>query len=649
MMSNDDLLDAAMRQNEAERSFSAPNSDEAASARARLDELILSTEKNAGAAFQPDALALLSALKKDDKAMFESVRAKLKDAGCRVTELDGAIVSAGGGADRRPTQADTLIQVALSAAELFHDSRGAGYADLDISGHRETWQIRSKGFRQWLYRRYYEETRGAPNSEAVQSALGVLEAMARYDAPERVVHIRVGEHDSRLYLDLGDEGWRAVELDAAGWHVVDRPAVRFRRTSGMLPLPAPARGGSIEALRAFLNVRSDADFVLVVAWLLAALRHRGPFPVLALSGEQGSAKSTFSAILRALLDPNTAPLRALPREDRDLFIAATNGHVLAFDNVSGLAAWISDTLCRLATGGGFAVRALFTDQDEVLFDAARPVILNGIEDVVTRPDLADRAIFLTLQPIPEDRRRPEQELWADFEIARPHILGALLDAVSTGLARLPQIRLETLPRMADFALWATACETAVWPAGAFSAAYNGNRDAVVEGVIDGDPVAAAVRAMMATRSEWSGTYSDLLTALEWSAIGATAKSRNWPTSSQQLAGRLRRAATFLRNLGIEISFGREGHGGIRTVSITSTGSVSPEPDNAGSQPSALSAPSPVATKQPVSAKGLAAPLPLTTAGISGDDGDGADSLKPASSAAKEGAQTQGAAGWSARL
>jgi hypothetical protein len=87
-------------------------------------------------------------------------------------------------------------------------------------------------------------------------------------------------------------------------------------------------------------VKSDAEFVLVVSWLLACLRNRGPYPVIVLSGEQGSAKSTFSAILRALLDPNTAPLRALPREDRDLFIAANNGYVLAFDNVSGLPTWI---------------------------------------------------------------------------------------------------------------------------------------------------------------------------------------------------------------------------------------------------------------------------------------------------------------------
>ena len=259
--------------------------------------------------------------------------------------------------------------------------------------------------------------------------------------------------------------WRAVEIDATGWRVIDKPPLRFRRASGMKPLAMPVRGGSVETLRSFLNVRADTDFVLVVAWALACLRNRGPYPVLALSGEQGSAKSTFLAMMRSLLDPNTAPLRALPREDRDLFIAANNGHVLAFDNVSGLPAWISDTLCRLATGGGFAVRQLYTDQDEVLFDAARPVILNGIEDIVTRPDLADRAVFLTLEPIPEERRRPETELWAAFEVERPRILGVLLDAVVEGLKRLPETRLEKLPRMADFALWATACETALWTVG----------------------------------------------------------------------------------------------------------------------------------------------------------------------------------------
>jgi hypothetical protein len=384
------------------------------------------------------------------------------------------------------------------------DAGEAAAKDCAFRWKRETWPIRSKGFRRWLARCFFEATAGAPNSEALQSALNVIEAKAYFDSPEQVVCIRVGGLDGRLYLDLGDESWRAVEIDATGWRVIDKPPVRFRRAAGMQPLPVPVPGGSVKTLRSFLNVKTETDFVLAVSWLLATFRNCGPYPVLVLSGEQGSAKSTFSELLRALIDPNTAPLRALPREDRDLFIAANNGHALAFDNVSALRDWISDTLCRLATGGGFAVRQLYTDQDEILFDASRPVILNGIEDVVARPDLADRALFLTLEPIPEHRRRPEAELWTAFEVERPHILGALLDAVVEGLKRLPETQLEKLPRMADFALWATACETAMWSAGTFWSAYSGNRDEAIEGVIEADPIAAAVRALMAERTEWTG-------------------------------------------------------------------------------------------------------------------------------------------------
>jgi hypothetical protein len=584
-----------------------------------LEGLVERTATDPSAPFAPDVLERLEALKKGERAAFEVLRAQLKRAGCRVTALDEAVAEVNGDhGGRGPTQADILIELAESA-ELFHTADSTGFADLDINGHRETWPIRAKGFRRWLARRFFEATQGAPRSEALQSALNVIEAKAHFDAPERMVHIRVGGLDGRLYLDLCDTTWRAVEIDTTGWRVIDNPPVRFRRAAGMRPLPMPVPRGSIDKLRSFLNVQSDADFVLVVEWTLAALRDRGPYPVIVLSGEQGSAKSTFSAILRALFDPNTAPLRALPREDRDLFIAASNGHVLAFDNVSGLPAWISDTLCRLATGGGFAVRQLYTDQDEVLFEATRPVILNGIEDIVTRPDLADRAMFLTLEPIAEERRRPEAELWAAFEAEHPRILGVLLDAVVGGLKRLPETRLEKLPRMADFALWATACETALWPAGTFSSAYCGNRDEAVEEVIDADPIAAAVRAVMATRTEWTGTASDLLGALAEAAGERAAKSRTWPDGPRALAGRLRRAATFLRKIGIEISFGREGRARTRTIHVATPSHSTPE--STAARPSASSAPSASAPKSNI-ANGFAAPTLRTVANDADGSADG---------------------------
>jgi len=557
-----------------------------------LSGLVARAETNPGAPFVPEVLECLVTLKKEDRAQFEGLRAQLKRVGCRVMVLDEALAEeAGEEGGRGPKQADILIELAQEA-DLFHAPDVTAYADLQVNGHRETWSVRSKGFRRWLARRFFEATGGAPNSEALQSALNVIEAKAHFDGSEREVHIRVGGLDEQLYLDLGDDAWRAVEISADGWRVVNEPAVRFRRTAGMQPLPMPIRGGSIETLRTFLNVQTDRDFTLVVAWALAVLRNQGPYPVLVLSGEQGSAKSTFSAILRSLLDPNTAPLRALPREDRDLFIAAKNSHVLAFDNVSGLPSWISDTLCRLATGGGFAVRQLYTDQDEVLFDAARPIVLNGIEDIVSRPDLADRAIFLTLEPIPEERRRPEKELWTAFEVARPQLLGTLLDAVCHGLERLPDTYLDSLPRMADFALWATACETALWPAGTFGAAYTSNRDEAVDGVIESDPVGSAIRSMMTARTEWKGTASELLGVLDAEVGEKGQKAKTWPSTARALSGKLRRAATFLRKIGIDVSFDREGRARTRIIHILRN------PENMAQRPSVSSATSADSSKPP---------------------------------------------------
>ena len=283
-------------------------------------------------------------------------------------------------------------------------------------------------------------------------------------------------------------------------------------------------------------------------------------------------------------------MRALPREERELFIAASNGHVMAFDNLTGLPAWLSDTLCRLTSGGAFALRRLYTDQDEVLFTAARPVILNGIEDVISRPDLADRAILLTLAPITEAQRRPEKTLWQEFELARPQILGALLDAAVHGLRALSRVRLERLPRMADFALWATACETAVWPGGMFEAAYWKNRRAAIEDVIDADPVAACVRHIMTETSEWTGSATDLLRAGFEVEKAAPYRGRaDWPKTPRALAGRLRRAQTFLRSLGVDIRFVREGRMGTRMIKI-STPTKDPSIRSAPSAPAGVAAP-----------------------------------------------------------
>src|SRR5262245_54018173 len=211
-----------------------------------------------------------------------------------------------------------MLNDMMRCDDLFHTATGTAFADILVDGHRETWPIRSKRFRGWLRRCYYQATGGAASAAEIRSALDLLEARAQFDGPERAVHVRIAKHAGRIYLDLGDEHWRAVEIGPDGWRVQKFPPVRFRRPAGMLPLPVPERGGLIEALGSLLNLSNRSDFVLVVAWLLAALRPGGPYPLLAISGEQGSAKTVLSKMLKALVDPHAAPVRALPREGREL-------------------------------------------------------------------------------------------------------------------------------------------------------------------------------------------------------------------------------------------------------------------------------------------------------------------------------------------
>jgi hypothetical protein len=509
--------------------------------------------------------------------------------------------------EQKKKTADKLIELAVSesyhddgaseaAGGLFHTADAVAYADIEFDGRRETWPVRSRGFKHWLVRIFYEVEGTAPNSEALQTALLLCEARARFDGVEREVYVRVGGAGGRIYLDLADEHWRAIEIAPTGWRMLEskQVPVRFRRAPGMLPLPVPLTGGTVAELRTFLNVKSDDDFELAIAWLLAAMRDRGPYPVLALMGEQGSAKTSFATIVRSHVDPNTAALRSFPREDRDLFIAASNGWVVPYDNVSRIPAWLSDALCRLSTGGGFSTRKLYTDDEEQLFNAQRPVILNGIEDFVERPDLADRAIFLTLEPIPEDQRKADQALQDEVARAKPMILGALLDRLVVGLQRLPRTKLDRLPRMADFALWATACEISP---GAFMRAYESNRASAVEVVLEADLVAGAVRKLMADGPEWSGTAAELLSALTEFVDENLRRGRDWPTAANVLAGRLRRAATNLRKVGIEVRFERRPHIGTRVIRITT------RPDKARERPSPPS-PSPVDGKSASRGNGL---------------------------------------------
>jgi hypothetical protein len=453
----------------------------------------------------------------------------------------------------KPKQADILVDIGREQAELFHSPDGTAWATVEIGGHQETWAVRATGFRRWLTHKYFQEEDSSPNSDAIAAALNVLDGIAHYRGDQHDVHLRCAALNGRIYLDLTDEAWRAIEVDSDGWRVIDEAPVRFRRAAGMLPLTVPKHGGHINDLRPFLNVATDGDFVLIVAFILAALRPRGPYPALVLGGEHGSAKSTVARVIRVLVDPSEVELRRLPREEHHLFIAASNAHLLVFDNLSSLTDWQSDALCVLATGGGFAARKLYTDGDEKLFNATRPTVLTGVTTPVTRSDLADRSIFLNMPRIPAGKRRLESEFWRDFEAARPQLFGALLTAVAHGLQELPAVRLSNAPRMADFAAWGVATETAYAEPGAFSAAYETARAEAINQTLEASPVATALRRFMTGKEEWDGLLKDLFEGLTVLVTKRRAEGKEWPQSERGLRNRLTEAAPFLRMVGITIA------------------------------------------------------------------------------------------------
>jgi len=484
------------------------------------------------------------------------------------------------------SQATQLVQLAHAAGvEVFHDAEGRGYATAKVGSHSETWPLGSNGFDNYLRERFYASRGTVPTGLAVRDAVSTLMAEAHGRGAERRVYLRFAHSDGNVYLDLCNEKWEAVEVTAQGWRVISDPPVKFIRTKGMLPLPTPAYGGRSQELRRFVNVASEADFRLIIAFLLVTMMPEGPKVGLAISGQQGSGKDTVQKAIRNLVDPNKAVTRSLPKDTRTLMITAQNSAMLSFGNVSGLPYWLADALCCAMTGAGHSERELYTDTDETLISITRPVMVNGIPDIATRSDLAERMITLVLPEIPRDKRQTERQFWRTFDEARPRILGALCDAAVGALRELPNVQVDELPRMADAAEWVTAAEESLgWPPGTFLADFRANQEIIADVVLEGSPIPevlnAFVRRCLAELKQqgveppdepdasvkWRGTASDLhKLLLEGLSVD---EKRAFPKAANALGTELRRLAPALRGSGIHVTFERAAdHGRGRIVRI----------------------------------------------------------------------------------
>lgn len=443
-------------------------------------------------------------------------------------------------------------------ADLFHDG-GTPYATIrllnDSSNQAacETVELsQNRRFTALAAGVYHRAYRGAIGPSVVASALPALQSKALFESREEKVFYRIGRTNDAIYIDNGIPNGFAYKITADGWEPVIKPDIKFIRKSKMSALPATIPNGTpqenIGLLRKYLNTGGDDRlFILMVSWIIGAYSD-GPYPILAIHGEKGTAKSTQAAILSRLIDPTEAEKRTLPDEDQGLMIAAKSAYVLSYDNVSKIPDWLSDGLCKLATGASFGSRALYTNDEENIITAKRPIILNGITDFILRGDLQDRAIEITLPIIPEENRRPESEFWAEFEQDKPLILAGIYDALSMAMRNIGSVNLPEYPRMADFAKWINAAEPALpWQKGEFNKIYMENREDATAALLSNNELAQAI-IELAGRKTFDGTATELL--IELGSPYPDCFCHHWTPT--KLGNELRRIAPELRQNGIDI-------------------------------------------------------------------------------------------------
>lgn len=464
----------------------------------------------------------------------------------------------------RQGKTELLIDMVSTWARIFCDESGKAYATFSVQpvdvesgellgSHQETWALDSKQFRGKVSREFRKQFAIVPGETSIKEAIEVL-AVDAEDRPAEPVYLRYAPMPSDevgVYVDLGNDAWQVVEITGDGWRVISAAEcpVKFRRVLHSRPLPVPERGGNVEMLWQHINIQGDDSKLLVLAWLLECMRIETPYPVLELVAGQGSAKSTTQERLRQLIDPNAVLLRMEPRSNQDLSVSAIGNHMISLNNLSGLSKSTQDFMCSVSTGGGDATRRLHTTEDEAAWETKRPIVMNGINQLVTRPDLADRTVCMELHRIKS--YVDEGTLMAAWSQDYPKILGALYDLMSGSLRDLPLVKLDKLPRMGDFAKLGDAMTKALCSDLSFVEVFNRNRDEVVARGVESSPVALALVSCIRKNGLFQGSASDLMRELE-GFQPAHFDRLAWPKSPRGLGEILRRLAPSLRVYGIDV-------------------------------------------------------------------------------------------------
>jgi len=468
----------------------------------------------------------------------------------------------------RVNAADEIVALVNDTCTLFTDHDDEAHAIIGQEGHREIWPINSPTFKDWVSRLIYRTTGRTTRAASLADAFSTLNGIAQHDCEQHNVYLRVASDGSGgYYLDMCDEQWRVIHITSNGWQIINESPVFFRRSKASKAIPTPQTDGTLADLKTLVNVSED-DYLLLVTALIDCMRPDTAYPVIELVGEQGSGKSTTAENMRRLIDPKSVNLRGAPKSVEDLFIGARNNHIVCLNNLSRLSGAEQDALCNLSTGGGYASRKLYTNDDEVTYEAERPVFLNGINAMATQPDLVSRVVRLECPTLDDaNRRKDDKELVEVFDRHGPLALGFLLDTMVKALAVLPEIELVDKPRLMDFArLGAAVGRVRDGEAGelAFTTRYREAREVASLQALESMPVIVALLEYLETNAPYTGNYAELLKSIEKTV--RTTKDAGWPKSGRGISDAIGRAKPVLNLLGWTVATtGRSKHGAKVTI------------------------------------------------------------------------------------
>lgn len=462
---------------------------------------------------------------------------------------------------KRETAANLLISIIEESEyiELWKDQKQIPFITSTYERVRGNWSLYDDESIDSLLRFLWIQEKGRKTltKETIKTVQSTLISITKYESEAHYISaMRVGGNRKEIFIDIGDSSWDVVHITGTGWEISSgfQNRVRFVRSDGFLSLPRPELEGELSILKEILNIPDNDTYVLVVGWIIGCFDPLGPYPGMIINGPQGSAKSSMTRILKDMTDPHQAGLRRTPTKEADISIAAQNSRVLAYDNLSGLSTSLSDLFCTISTGAILTTRKLYTNSSETMLYFKQPWIMNGIDDIATRGDLADRAIILDLPPIPETKRKTEQEIEDLLKEQKPKIFTAICNAIQTAIKNYNQINLNQSPRMKDFIQWVTAAEESLdVPGGLFLFAYQANKESYQDGIADHDSLICFIDSvLLSNRIYWKGTSSELYQELMGYVRSKNLPLSDYPKSPGGLTQALKRRMLILKRLGISI-------------------------------------------------------------------------------------------------